>query len=84
MNVRVLFFAAIREQIGCTGIDVELPGSTSKCDFMSRLETEMGSERFRCLTAENVSIAVNQVVQSGDFEIAGGDEIAFMPPITGG
>lgn len=84
MNVHVLFFASIREQVGCSEIYVDLSGSISKAEFLSRLKAEVGPDRFQYLTAENVSIALNQELQKGTFEVAAGDEIAFMPPITGG
>lgn len=84
MNVHVLFFAAIREEVGCSDVYLDLSGSISKEEFLTKLEAEIGSDRFHCLTAENVSIALNQELQKGAFQVAAGDEIAFMPPITGG
>ena len=36
------------------------------------------------LQAENVRIAVNQALTSGPLKFGAGDEIAFLPPVTGG
>ena len=34
--------------------------------------------------AENVKVAVNQALISGPIVLTDGDEIAFLPPVTGG
>ena len=84
MSVDVLFFADIREKIGFSSICVEVQRSITKEDFLTKLKVQLGVERFACLEEDNVSIALNQELQKGTFFIRSGDEIAFMPPITGG
>ena len=40
---------------------------------------------YAALTAENVRIAVNQEFIDGEAaELRSGDEVAFLPPVTGG
>ena len=47
------------------------------------LDQEDAVGRFRH-EQENVRIAVNQSLISGECALAAGDEVAFLPPVTGG
>ena len=84
MNVEVLFFASLRELVGCTSIELTLPDEADRKDLMTQLQNEFGLEKAAPLFAENVSIAVNRTLEKGGFILQAGDEVAFLPPITGG
>ena len=84
MNIQVLFFAAIREHVGVERLCLDVSQPVSKSVFLAMLESRLGTERVAYLSEDNVSIAINQTLTKGSFEIQAGDEIAFMPPITGG
>ena len=80
----VIFFASIRESLGCDRLSLEIPENT-KVSTLVEMLTEVNGEAWReALTAENVRIAVNQELISGDETLSGADEIAFFPPVTGG
>ena len=84
MKANLVFFASIREQLGCDGLVVELPETCKVSDLELQLSEEHGDLWRVTLTAENLKIAVNQELVSGDPLLAADDEIAFFPPVTGG
>ena len=55
-------------------------------ELMTSIQTHLTTDAIKALTAENVRIAVNQsLLDSGINPVfADGDEIAFLPPVTGG
>ncbi len=81
MRVKVLFFGRLRELIGVAEEGVELPiGATLAQVF------EQYAERFPKLTGFRGSMVVsrNQEFAAWDTLVAAGDEIAFLPPVSGG
>lgn len=82
--IRVLFFANLREQLGCP--DLEIPWTAELASVASlRLHLQslqVGWEAV--LAADNILCAVNQVQSGADQVISAGDEVAFFPPVTGG
>lgn len=84
MAINVRFFAALRERVGCdalsvaTDSDIDLPG------LLRLLGMRIGEDMLPALTAPDIRIALNQEFVVGTCTIRDGDEVAFMPPITGG
>ena len=79
--VKVVFFARIREQLGCTELNVEV---SSLATLVASLK-QRGELWARVLSEPNLICAINQVVFDGnDRELEQGDEVAFFPPVTGG
>jgi len=81
MRVQILFFGMLRELIGRSSEEIELdPGS--------RLETvfERYASQFPRVREMQGSIVLarNQEFASADVELEDGDEIALMPPVSGG
>ena len=54
--------------------------------LLAALRPALGPEGYAALTAENVRIAVNQEFVDGPagIDLQPGDEVAFLPPVTGG
>jgi len=84
MAIRVRFFAALREQVGRDGIDVQASGPCDIAGLLASIHEQLGDRAFAALTAPNVRVALNKEFVSGDCGVRDGDEVAFMPPITGG
>ena len=81
MLVKVLLFARLRDIAGRAELDRELPdGATAQAAWDS-LATEFGElhEYHR-----SVSVAVNQEYASFSTSLKNGDEVAFLPPVSGG
>ena len=80
----VVFFASIREELGIKELNMDISDNIRLSQVIDTLSRE-GAENWRsALTAENVRIAVNQELVTGDVRVNNGDEIAFFPPVTGG
>lgn len=81
MRVRVLFFGQLKEIIGVAQEDAELSDGARVEDLFERY-----IRRFPKLAAFRPSIAasVNQEYAAWRAPLANGDEIAFLPPVSGG
>jgi molybdopterin converting factor subunit 1 len=84
MNVDVRFFASLREAAGISTLRLELPESAGFDQMMGALEARLPPPALQALRSENVRVARNQDLISAPFELADGDEVAFLPPVTGG
>ncbi len=84
IGVSVLFFASLEEALGLHGLDLKIHASGRREDLMTALAEELGSVCIEPLLADNVSLAVNQTLAQGCITLREGDEVAFLPPITGG
>jgi len=84
MTVTVRFFAALREQIGTDAIGIELDGRTDSDRLLSMLRQKLGDELAVQLVAPDVRVALNKEFVDYPWSVDDGDEVAFMPPITGG
>jgi len=73
-TVHLLFFAAVREQMGTAAREVALkPGDTP----LTVAERVLGSAR-------SLLFAVNDDLVSADHVLQPGDRLAFIPPMAGG
>jgi len=84
MKANILFLASIRDALGVRSLTVELEEGERVSGLIRNLTRGKGQEWLDLLTAENTRIAVNQAVVNGDPVLRDGDEIAFLPPVTGG
>jgi molybdopterin synthase sulfur carrier subunit len=81
MRVHVRLFASLREAAGRDHLDVDLPeGATAEAAW-ERLVTEHPSLAAR---RGSLAVAVNRAYESFDAALSPGDEIVFIPPISGG
>jgi molybdopterin synthase sulfur carrier subunit len=85
VKVKVLFFAALREQLGTSGEEIELPPDVSTvAGLRSHLRSRGGAFEKVFSDKALVRMAVNQDLVSLTARIKAGDEVAFFPPVTGG
>ena len=81
VRVKVLFFGRLRELIGVAEEIGEFPEGLTLAELFSRY-----AKRHPKLTGFRGSMVVsrNQEFAAWDTRIAAGDEIAFLPPVSGG
>lgn len=84
MKVEVRFFASLKEATGCAGLLLELPRGADFVQLCDALAARFGTAALDALRADNVRVARNQTLAEPPFELADGDEVAFLPPVTGG
>lgn len=81
VRVRALLFARLREQAGTGTVQLELPGDAtagSAYQALKLLHPRLEPDRDR------VRVARNQSFCAWDDRLEDGDEIAFIPPVSGG
>lgn len=81
MRVTVRLFARLRDIAGTSELHRELPnGSTARVlwDSLAAEHTELA--RYR----DAVSTAINEEYAKMDHALSDGDEVAFLPPVSGG
>ncbi len=85
MKVRVLYFASLREQVGRSKEELELPGDASTVGALRALLQARGGAWATALAeGKLLRMAVNMDMVQADAAIKAGDEVAFFPPVTGG
>ena len=78
MAVRVLFFGVLRERIGA---EMPLDGASNVAE--ARLHFATNYPELAAIW-QVCAVAVNQQYAGPDTPLAAGDEIAFLPPVSGG
>lgn len=81
MRVRVLFFGMLRESAGKAAEEIELPEGASLRDVLRHYESQI--PRFGESSA-SLAMAVNQQYAAPDTKLKANDEIALLPPVSGG
>ncbi|HEX5193454.1 MAG TPA: molybdenum cofactor biosynthesis protein MoaE [Solirubrobacteraceae bacterium] len=76
MRVRVLLFAGLRERAGSPEVAVTLPDGARVADALARLE--------HLTDGVPVVMAVNQEFADEAMVLHAGDELALIPPVSGG
>jgi molybdopterin synthase sulfur carrier subunit len=83
--VRVRLFAALRERAGWGDRQIPLEaGLTSAADLWRRLALEDSPVADASGLPPSIRVAINQAFAAPDTPLRPGDEVAFLPPITGG
>jgi molybdopterin converting factor subunit 1 len=81
VNVRIRLFASFREAVGGGTLDWNAPEGATVAEVVAALrETYPGLGP----AAEKALLAVNQEYVGGDLELHDGDELALIPPVSGG
>jgi MoaE-MoaD fusion protein len=76
VNVRIRLFAALRERAGSGAVEVELPDGATVADVWAALD--LGDE------PPGILFAVNRAYAERDRALETGDEVALIPPVSGG
>lgn len=87
LTVSVRYFAALREQLGCDRETVAAGegGMLGFEELLDVLEQRHGSGTRALLLAPRIRLALNQALLTDPpASLQAGDELAFLPPVTGG
>lgn len=81
MQVKVLFFGQLKDLVGRAEDEVELPAGARVADLVSHYQRRVARwEEFR----PSLAVAVNQEYAESTAPLRAGDEVAFLPPVSGG
>lgn len=80
MRLRVLFFGVLRDRFGSEEQLQRFPGGSVAeiVKYYRVIAPELGD------LWKSVAVAVNQQYASGPTPLADGDEVALLPPVSGG
>lgn len=81
MRVRVLMFASLKDIVGSKESDVELRDGSTVADLSTHLMARYPPLKERL---PRVRIAVNEALADAARSLAEGDEVAYLPPVSGG
>ncbi len=80
--IKVLFFAQVRELVGCDSLTLE--SEFSSVEALRQQLAARGDRWALALEEGRLLAAVNQTLVSFDHPVVSGDEVALFPPVTGG
>jgi molybdopterin synthase catalytic subunit len=80
MKVTVRLFAGLRERAGGQHVDVELPDGASVGDLLEA----MGTTPVGRLEPGQCVVAINREYAGAGEPVRAGDEVALVPPVSGG
>ncbi len=79
MTITVRFFASVREVVGAREVSAEFPPGTTVGDVWRSYVA-----RYPRLAKLRMAFAVNHEYAGEDRVLSGGDEVAIIPPVSGG
>ena len=81
MKIRIKLFAILRDAAGTGDVELDVPPGTSAGAIRQMLSAAHPAiERY----LPRVAIAVNQSYATPETELRDGDEVALIPPVSGG
>ena len=81
--IKVLFFGSIREAVGHSEIQVKMPTDQSLCTLLAEVMEQHGLKIPSSLS-KSYLVALNKQIHRGDAVLHANDEVAILPPVTGG
>jgi len=80
MQVRVLFFGVLKEIFGGENQMITMPAESCVQDLLDRFAADTDASRH----IPSLAVAVNREYSRGDTVLREGDEVALLPPVSGG
>lgn len=81
MTLALVFLGPLEDVAGVPAMALDIDAPVSLADIAERLEPELAV----AITAAKVRLALNgQIVSAAEMRAGNGDELAFLPPVSGG
>ena len=81
LQVRVLLFSVLREELGTPELTVELEAPATGADLLDRLAAEYEAVRSR---RPAIRLAVEEAFASEEVVLEEGQDVALVTPVSGG
>lgn len=78
-TVQIRYFASLREQVGLQREQLETAAVT-----VGELYDELRHRYDFSLAQDAVKVAINEEYRSMEYVLTGGEEVVFIPPVSGG
>ncbi len=83
--ITVLFFASIRDSVGMERFSLTFSSSLKTIDdVVNQCKKELPKLTPVLIAHPKLMFALNQEIVRADAEVKDGDEVALLPPLTGG
>lgn len=79
MNFQLLYFASLSDKAGCSSERMDSLSATP-----AQLYDEVKARHGFTFAAERLRVAVNGQIAGWQHPLADGDEVVFLPPVSGG
>ncbi|HEY2040118.1 MAG TPA: MoaD/ThiS family protein [Edaphobacter sp.] len=79
--MRVLYFGILKDVVGRSSLEMELPEGLSVAELVERHERE---KKATGKLWGSIAVAVNQQYAKPADILRDGDEVALLPPVSGG
>ncbi|HET6545507.1 MAG TPA: MoaD/ThiS family protein [Rhodanobacteraceae bacterium] len=79
MNFRLLYFASLADRAGCAEERIDSPATTPR-----ELHAELNRRHAPGFGTRCLRVAVNGALVDWNHALAEGDEVVFLPPVSGG
>jgi molybdopterin synthase catalytic subunit len=84
MHVRVLCFGVLKDWLGAPAAQVELPEGATVAALLKHLSAVGLSARQSATVLQGIAVSVNAEYATGAQILREGDEVALLPPVSGG
>ncbi len=81
MKVEVLYFGVMREKLGSGREIVDLPSGSTVASLLEVLGGRLGTDN---RGAGSIRVAVNREYVDSGHALSDNDEVALIPPVSGG
>lgn len=81
MQVKVLFFGVLKDLAGSSSDLLTLPDDATAGDVLEHYETKLAPLNGKL---SSIAVSVNQEYAGPDAKLRSGDEVALLPPVSGG
>ncbi|MDC1101691.1 molybdopterin converting factor subunit 1 [Pseudomonadales bacterium] len=82
--MKVLFFAALRETMGQSELEILLEAPTTVAALKSMIKLPNGETLNAASRTQTIMTAVDQEMVDDSARVSVTSEVAFFPPVTGG
>lgn len=79
VKITVAYYAALREQRGCSEENIE-----TACATAAQLYDELREQHGFDFNPNQLRVAVNDAFAEWESELQAGDTVVFIPPVAGG
>ena len=82
--VKILFFAHLSEMANTPSLDLHLDKAVAAVDIIEQLKPQVSDELITELQSQTAMVSINQSYATWQSKVCDGDELAFLPPVSGG